>query len=324
MESSKKRKENEDYSLSSGFFQEINSISVDTLKTKGNKIFICKRDDKLVDVWKGLIRHNFHSVPVLLKSSDKYYGIIDLHDISSFVLNFFGKEELSTIEDFWKHVENTDKLKNVTVNDVMQSPLTRENTFKPVTSGYSLHFSFELMAREPSLHRIPVVTRDRKLVNMLTQSRLVQFFHENKSILGNRASKPISLLGCSTNGVISVKETQTTVDAFTLMQSHNITAVGVVDDKGKLTGVISDTDLKSISEDGSLFYKLHQDAKTFVKHIEQKRGGVITVKAGDNFGHVIDTLCNKHVHRVFVVNEQNKPTGVISLKDIIEDVILRA
>jgi predicted transcriptional regulator len=117
------------------------------LKTKENRIFICKRDDKIVEVWKGLIKHNFHSVPVLLKSSDKYYGIIDLHDISRFVLNFFGKEELSTIEDFWKHVEKSDKLKNVTVNDVMQSPLTRENTFKPVTTGYSLHFSFELMAR---------------------------------------------------------------------------------------------------------------------------------------------------------------------------------
>jgi len=277
----------------------------------------------LVEVWKGLVRHNFHSVPVLLKTSNKYFGIIDLHDISRFVLDHFGKEELQSIEDFWKHVEKSNKLKNITVNDVMKSPLTRENPFKPVSSGYSLHFALELMAREPTLHRIPIISKDRKLVNMLTLSRLVQFFHENKKILGNRSSKPISVLGCSTKGVISIKETQLAIDAFTLMQSHDITAVAVVDEHGKLKGVISETDLKIISEDGSLFYKLHQDAKTFMKAIEHKSKGVVTAKLGENFGEVIDKLSEKKVHRAFVVNDEGKPTGVISLKDIISDIMLR-
>jgi CBS domain-containing protein len=298
-------------------------LTVDNLKTEENKIFICKKDDKLVDVWKGLVKHNFHSVPVLLKNSSKYFGVLDLHDICKFVLNHFGKEELQTIEDFWKHVEKSNKLKNIAVDDVMKSPLTRENPFKPVSTGYSLHFALELMARETNLHRIPIISKERKLVNMLTQSRLVQFFHENKKILGNRLNKPISLLGTSTSGVISVKDTQLAIDAFTLMQTHDITAVAVLDSKGHLTGVISETDLKTISEDGSLFYKLHQDAKTFVKLVGAKSKKLVVAKFGDSFGEVIDKLSETHVHRAFVVNDENKPTGVIALKDIIADIMLR-
>lgn len=322
----KKRKgdNGEDYSLPDSFFNKLNTLSVDTLKTKDNRIFICKRDDKLVDVWKGLIKHNFHSVPVLLKTSDKYYGILSLHDISRYVLDFVGKEQLQSMEDFWKNLDRIDKLKNVTVNDCMQSPLTRENPFKPVTQGYSLHFALEILARESGLHRIPVITRDRKMANMLTTSRIVQFFHENKSMLGNRVAKPIHLLSSSSSGVISVRDTQNAVDAFALMQTNNITAVAVTDSHGKLAGVISDTDLKTISEDGSMFYRMHQDAKTFVKHIQQKVGGVVTAKPTETFGEVVDKLMSKKVHRVFVVNEHDKPTGLVSMKDIIEDIILRS
>jgi len=310
----------EDYSVAPNFHETLTLVPVESLQTSGNKIFISSREDKLVEVWKGLSKHKFHSVPVLSKIKTKYYGIIDLHDIVRFVLSYFGKEELKSMDNFWKIVEKSEKLKNVTVNSVMTFPRSVNNPFHPITAGYSLHFALELLAREEHLERVPIITKDRNLYSMLTISRVVQFFFDNKKILGKRLNKPISLIGSSTKGVFSVKEKDHAVEAFNLMTEKNVSAVGVTNDKGQLTGVISQTDLKLISEDGSLFYRLHQDAKTFVDTTGNKKEVVYATKT-DTFEKVLNTLQEHKIHRLFVVNDEIKPVGIISMKDLVNDVV---
>jgi len=311
----------EDYSVSPNFHETITMVPVESLQTSGNKIFICSREDKLVEVWKGLSKHNFHSVPVLSKVKNKYYGIVDLHDITRFVLSFFGKEELKDMGNFWKIVEKSEKLKNVTVNSVMSFPRSVNNPFHPVTVGYSLHFALEVLAREDHLERVPIITRDRSLYNMLTISRVVQFFFDNKKILGKRLNKPISMIGSSTKGVFSIKTTDHAYEAFNLMNEKHVSAVAVINEKEQLVGVISQTDLKVISEDGSLFYKLHQDAKTFVETINKK--GVVFATKNDTFEKVLNLLQENKIHRLFVVNDDIKPVGIMSMKDLVCDVMTR-
>ena len=205
----------------------------------------------------------------------------------------------------------------------MQYPNTVTNPFHPVTVGYSLYFALELLAREDNLERIPIITKDRSLYNMLTISRVVQFFHDNKSILGNRLKKPISYIKSSTSGIISIKEKDTALTGFNLMNEKNISAIAVLNDKGELTGVISQTDLKVISHDGSLFYKLYLDAASFVKTInkEKQNKSVVTITKEDTFERALDLLYENKIHRIFVINEANKPTGLISMKDLIRDLI---
>ena len=74
----KKRKTENDHSLDKDFYKTINSIPAQSLKTPENKIFVCTREDNLVDVWKGLANHHFSSVPVLQKTKNKYYGFFFL------------------------------------------------------------------------------------------------------------------------------------------------------------------------------------------------------------------------------------------------------
>jgi len=51
-----------------------------------------------VDVWKGLVRHHFLSVPVLQKKGNKYYGFLDIADIVNYVVDSFGKTTLESSE----------------------------------------------------------------------------------------------------------------------------------------------------------------------------------------------------------------------------------
>lgn len=50
---------------------------------------------------------------------------------------------------------------------------------------------------------------------------------------------------------------------------------------------------------------------------------VISCAPGDTLQTAIDLLCDNGVHRVFVVDTQGAPTGVISLTDVIRTIIAR-
>jgi hypothetical protein len=57
------------------------------LRVPDNKVFVAERTDKIVDVFRGLVNHNFLSVPVLQKTKHKWFGFLDLADIVLYVVN---------------------------------------------------------------------------------------------------------------------------------------------------------------------------------------------------------------------------------------------
>lgn len=326
----KQKKGLEDYSLSTSFHQQLCLLPVTTLKTKNNHIYICQRDNKVIEVWKGLAKQNFHSLPVMQKThKGRLYAMLDLHDICRYVVDTFGEKDLKELKDFWKFVEESEKMKNVKVNDIVEYPLSHKNPYHPVNEKYSLYFALELFAREKELHRIPVINEKRELVNMLTQSRIIEFFKLNKNILGNRIQKPVSLLSSSSSGVFKVTEKQKAIEAFKLMKEKRISAVPVVKENGQISGVISETDLKTISTDGTLFYKLFMSCEYFVNDInnqykeknKKEKKLIIVEQTKGNVGQVIDLLHENKIHRVFIVNNKKEPVGVVSIKDILTDVI---
>jgi hypothetical protein len=54
-----------------------------------------------MDVFRGMIRNNILSVPVLQKTKRKWYGFIDMADIVSYVVELFGAARLQSSEDYW-------------------------------------------------------------------------------------------------------------------------------------------------------------------------------------------------------------------------------
>jgi hypothetical protein len=108
------------YPTSDRFIRLLLSTKVDVVRPPENKIFVAQRTDKVTDVWKGLVAHNFLSVPVLQKTKSKYYGFVDMYDIVKFVVDFFGEtNELKDSQDWIKMAENSEEFNKKTVNDIM-------------------------------------------------------------------------------------------------------------------------------------------------------------------------------------------------------------
>jgi len=314
------------------FLRLLVSTKADLVRPSDNKIFVAQRTDNIVEVWKGLVAHNFLSCPVLQKTKHRYYGFIDMWDIVRYVVDFFGTTDdqlLRNSEDWIKLASAHEEFMKKTVNDIMQYPLTKRNPFFPIHAGFSLFSSIEALAKEKNLHRVPIIDTDRKLVTVITQSQIVKLLGKNMDILGERKNKPVVMMDRFVEDVYTVHEDSIAMDAFRLMVEREVSGLAVIDNDGKLTGTISVRDLKAISVDTRMFWRLYQTVKNFLLKIRKENnetGGdrprsVVTVKSGDSLQTVVQKLAENDIHRIFIADEHKKPLGVISLKDVLYEII---
>jgi len=293
-------------------------------------IFVCYRTDVVVDVWRGLVKHNFLSCPVILKDTKKYFGFIDMFDIVKYILNHFGSSNiLGKEKDFWDLVEEEKLFAKKTVNDLMTYPLSHRNPFHPVKEGYSALAVIEALAREENLYRVPVIDKNRQMFNLVTQSQVVDFLARNLEHLGPKANKPIKLCEHAFKPrVLSVLEDSIAIDAFNSMVEKEVSGLAVVDKNGILCGNISLRDIKLISYDAKLFWRLQQTVKEFLTKLQDeyatKHGrprSVIVATESDTFGTAIRILSEHQIHRIYVVDSNKKAIGVLSLKDVLLEII---
>lgn len=315
-----------EYKTDPQFLVSLIHTTCDQLRVPQNTVFIAERTDKIVDVFRGLIKHNFLSVPVLQKTGWKWYGFLDMADIVSYVVELFGATKLQTAEDFWSLFDKEEAFRNKTVNDFMKHPLSRRNPFHPVKTGYSLYFVIEALAREHDLHRVPIIDNERQLMNLITQSQVVRFLYENLDKIGNKTKMPVNLINNVLKDVVSISESQPAIDAFSLMVKENVSGIAVVDESGKLTGNLSVRDLKAMAPDSGLFWRLYKPTKEFISKLNKEHATTRPRSAqhctvDDTVESVITKLTEHRIHRLFIVNSHHQPIGVISLKDILLEII---
>ena len=141
-----------------------------------------------------------------------------------------------------------------------------------------------------------------------------------------------------TSDIVSVAETATVRELVALLQEHEISGVPVVNARGKITGVVSVSDVAASSGGGGSigpevaspeFYvhgwedklnpddlrQLHiEDEGLLVSDIMTPR--VYTVKGDAPISEVARTMVDGHVHRL-LVEEGGEPVGIVSTLDLL-------
>ena len=71
------------------------------------------------------------------------------------------------------------------------------------------------MAREPNLHRVPVVDQNRQLRNLITQSRIIELLHTNRHLIGSKRAKTAeNIVNLGVERVRKVNESEIAMNAF--------------------------------------------------------------------------------------------------------------
>jgi CBS-domain-containing membrane protein len=267
-----------------------------------------------------MVAHNVLSLPVLTQEG-KYHAFIDMMDIVKHLINAFEKVASPTKVDIEKYFATEAKFSQTQVHEVIRWPLTKKNVYHPVKAGSTLFTALELCAIA-DVHRIAVTDDDDNLVDVVTQSMLIDFLWQNLESIGKAANAKVSALPSSPN-VLSVNLNDKAIDAFKLMLQHDVSGIAVVDDKGKLVDNISNRDLKAIRPDIKAMWRLWTTIADLKAHVRAEFSThpislvPVTVTEDDLVTTVIEKMALQHVHRVFVVDAAKKPLRVISETDIL-------
>lgn len=100
------------------------------------------------------------------------------------------------------------------------------------------------------------------------------------------------------------------------MQQFNVHGVPVLDKDGKIVGNMSVTDLQHFLKWDIETLKV--SAKDYFENINVNRVPLVTCTLNSKFVDVIKQVVEKKVHRVYVVDENNKPVDIITLTNILE------
>ncbi|MDK2955467.1 MAG: acetoin utilization protein AcuB [Desulfovibrionales bacterium] len=121
-----------------------------------------------------------------------------------------------------------------------------------------------------------------------------------------------------TKNVFTLTPERTMMKASKLMKEKNINRIPVVDEQGRLVGIISDRDIKEASPSKATTLDMHELyyllAEIKLKDIMTK--GVYTVKRTDTVEKAAVIMHSKNVGGLPVVDDDNRVVGIITDSDV--------
>ncbi len=200
---------------------------------------------------------------------------------------------------------NFDKIRTgLTFDDVLLVPQKSEIVPSQVTLKTQLTKNIKL--------NIPVISAamdtvtESKMAIALAREGGLGIIHKNMSIEEQAAE--VDLVKRNESGMISnpitLKPTNTTMDAEIILSKFKISGLPIVDENNKLAGIITNRDLKYLTPDDTLI----ADVMT--------KEELITAKVGTSLDEAKEILWKNRIEKLPIVDETGVLTGLITSKDI--------
>lgn len=118
-----------------------------------------------------------------------------------------------------------------------------------------------------------------------------------------------------TSDPLVILATATLAEVAEFLDEFRIGGVPVVDDDGRLLGLVSETDLTRLRGSGLPRAMWHGVvARDVMSH------PVITIQPSDSLAEAARLMTEHHVHRLVVVGPHGEPVGVISESDLVREI----
>ncbi|XP_028791573.1 SNF1-related protein kinase regulatory subunit gamma-like PV42a [Neltuma alba] len=278
-----------------------------------------------------------------------YIGIVTMFDIAAHIA---GDDRLSQNDD---GVEDLHEKMSAPVSSIIGHCIEGLNlwTLNPNTS---LMDCMEVFSKGVHRAMIPVDSQMQQIsesggielresssgYQMLTQMDVIKFLKQHASEWNHIVGRSVEDLCAVTDKVYAITERTRLIDAIRCLKASMLNAVPIVnasevgpDDhkqllngrSRKLIGTFSATDLRKCDIETLRFW-LGKSALRFTEQMASSetpqqetsstsRRELVTCTAETALSEVIDKAVTRHVHRVWVVDQEGLLVGVVSLSDII-------
>ncbi|XP_023766705.1 SNF1-related protein kinase regulatory subunit gamma-1 isoform X2 [Lactuca sativa] len=242
-----------------------------------------------------------------------------------------------TAGNFFELLTSSDFYKNTKVKDI--SGTFRWAPFLALQPSNSF-LTMLLLLSKYRMKSVPVVDLgDRKIENIITQSAVFHMLEECVDLQwfkswGSKKLHEIGLPLMKSNRIIKVEEDEPVLQAFKIMQEKGVGGVPVVASGGgnKAVGNISIRDIQFLLIAPEI-YKDYRSitAKNFItavkSYLEKNQKGsalmseMVSCRKDDTLKDVILKLDSLKIHRIYVVDNEGKLEGLITLRDIISRLV---
>jgi predicted transcriptional regulator len=264
--------------------------------------------------------HNIQCLPVVSAQGKGIIGTIDVLDIIQQLIDTFDRNSDKTIQQ---------GLRRDFMNRQVGSLLS-QNSYV-ISSAASLYMAVGYMIKCQQ-DRFVVVDRkvegdvqplskdnpEMDVDGLFTLHDVVRFLVQNSILMRQEPDfhKSLHELGLGQNKPKIVKHTIIAADAFKQIGRNCCMGLAVVDDNDCLIGNISATDLKGVTRNNCPI--LNSSVQDFITR-DQKRGWwerPISIDLNDSLYHTIHQFVSLGIHRMYVVDDQHRPIGEVSLRDV--------
>ncbi|KNC77609.1 hypothetical protein SARC_09930 [Sphaeroforma arctica JP610] len=294
-------------------------VAAELVYNKRN-LFWVTADSSVKEALTSLRDCNCLSLPVWDESKKQFIGIVNTFDVLAY-LSFHGfdyqgvpsPQELTAFELAHKKVSELigvgEQIRSgVTLDglNIMESDDTVADVMDPFTVGVQ-----RVLVRYEGQEEVPSSYR------MLSQSDMVRFLYLNEEHLDQELDKSIKELSVGTTKVHTVNINDITLHAFReIYTDETCEAMAVVNDDGKLIATLSPSDIRAFDET-----EVASVLKPVGEFLKENNFGTlrwpVTVTQHSTLAQCMSKAVLGHLHRVWIVDADEKPVGQVTLEDIL-------
>jgi len=165
-------------------------------------------------------------------------------------------------------------------------------------------------------HRV-VISKDGAPYHMLSQMDVVRFLDKHPVLLPETARNSL-VFNFMTTPPLTVRVDEKVSDALKRIIQDSFTGAAVVDSDGRVQANFSVSDLRGIpTSHHYLGTLMDYSVETYLK--ETKRFAKLPVELYEThtLGHAVHELTRHHIHRVHIIDKEERPIGVVTTSDVI-------
>jgi len=209
-------------------------------------------------------------------------------------------------------------------SDTITAEVSGRNPWRPVKASDSMKELVKSLTEESHIQRVPVLDEEGNVMAIVSRTKVVEFLRNELPQFPSISETKL----CETEwfkaragSVITIPSNVKAALAGETMVERTVSGLAVVDADGKLVGAISATDFKRCLG-ANMFSAMQTPVEQFLRmtneHYKRDQSLTPVVASGDEtISAILQKLHDNHIHRLFVVDGDNKPTGVISLGDVV-------
>ncbi len=285
--------------------------------------------------------HGVPAVPAMYSGQDEmqHFGYSDL---VNFIIRLAGEESL-TVPEAHKTWTRHALCAGKTVADVLRHPT---EPLAVVSDKASLLDVCKLLV-EKHAHRA-FVTEGSVLVNVISPSMIADFLLKHKSeidqvhhksiprffffanlfffffffVSKHQLSESIEKIGLARHRpIFSVNESSNLFDAFRYMVGERVTGCAVM--RGdKIVGTVTTSDVRLVFEHGgAVLGKTCGEIVLIERKEKHAPGRVATITHDHTLLNLLESMVEKHVQRVWLIERDGKPCGTITYSDLIRVIV---